>query len=337
MLHSSGTYYDGNTSRGVPVQVVAQVDGRVVLRGEGLERDEALADLRLEQPPGHAQPCLHWPDGGMVELADPQLLPLFANRSATRIQGALQWTERHPAGLVAALLLGVASLAGLVVVGLPLLAAGVSAAVPLSLERKLGTTVLAELDQTLLQPSQLPPATRMRLQGLLEKIQPLPPSRRRLELQLRQSSLLGANALCLPGGVLVVTDGLVRLGSDDELLAVLAHEAGHDHHRHPLQMLVRGQGLALVTGLFGDGGKALQGLSQTLVRNAYSRRFELEADREAVATLRRWNRPPEAFFSILDKLERERGATKLPSILLTHPSNQEREARARAGLRSLPP
>ena len=86
-----------------------------------------------------------------------------------------------------------------------------------------------------------------------------------------------------------------------------------------------------------DRRDRLQGLSQTLVRNAYSRRFELEADREAVATLRRWNRPPEAFFSILDKLERERGATKLPSILLTHPSNQEREARARAGLRSLPP
>ena len=337
MLPSSGTYFDGQSSRGLPVLLVPHANGRLIVRGEGLERDDPLAALRLEQLPGHAHPRLHWPGGGMVELADHRLVPLFANRPSVRLHGALQWAERNPAGLVASLLLGVASSSGLVVVGLPLLAAGVSAAVPFSLERKLGRAALAELDQSLLRPSQLPADTRQRVQGLLATIQPLPPSRRRLELQLRSSPLLGANALCLPGGVLVVTDGLVRLASNDELLAVMAHEAGHDHHRHPLQMLVRGQGLALVTGLFGEGGKALQGLSQTLVRNAYSRRFELEADREAVATLRRWNRPPQAFFSILDKLERERGATNLPSLLLTHPSNREREARAREGLRSLPP
>lgn len=337
MLPSSGTYFDGQSSRGLPVLLVPHANGRLIVRGEGLERDDPLAALRLEQLPGHAQPRLHWPDGGMVELADHRLVPLFADRPSARLHGALQWAERKPTGLVVALLLSVASLTGLVVVGLPLLAAGVSAAVPHSLERRLGKAALAELDTTLLEPSQLPPATRQRVQGLLAKIQPLPPSRRRLELQLRRSSLLGANALCLPGGVLVVTDGLVRLATEDELLAVLAHEAGHDHHRHPLQMLVRGQGLALVTGLFGESGKALQGMSQTFVRNAYSRRFELEADREAVATLRRWNRPPEAFFSILDKLEGERGASNLPSILLTHPSNREREARAREGLRSLPP
>ncbi|MFM7265543.1 MAG: M48 family metallopeptidase [Cyanobium sp.] len=289
------------------------------------------------QLPGHALPRLHWPDGGMVELADQRLVALFADRPTARLHGALQWAERNPAGLVASLVLIASSLTGLVVVGLPLLAAGVSAAVPPSLERKLGRAALAELDNNLLSPSQLPADSRQRVQGLLAKIQPLPPSKRRLELQLRSSPLLGANALCLPGGVLVVTDGLVRLASEDELLAVLAHEAGHDHHRHPLQMLVRGQGLAVVTGLFGESGKALQGLGQGLIRNAYSRRFELEADREAVATLRRWRRPPEAFFTILDKIERERGATNLPSLLLTHPSNQERQTRARAGLRSLPP
>jgi Zn-dependent protease with chaperone function len=137
--------------------------------------------------------------------------------------------------------------------------------------------------------------------------------------------------------MLVVTDGLVKLASDDELLAVLAHEAGHDHHRHPLQMAVRGQALAVVIGLLGEGGTPLRGLGQVMVSTAYSRHFEREADREAVATLRRWKRPPEAFFSILDKLERQNGGSKIPSVLLTHPSNQERRAQAEAELRSLPP
>jgi len=303
MLPSSGTYFDGRSSRSVPVLLFPHVEGRLILRGEGLERDDPLADLRLEQLPGHAQPRLHWPDGALVELTDQRLVPLFADRPAARWHRVLQWAERRPAGLAASLLLAMASLAGVVMVGLPLLATGVIALVPFSLEQRLGRAVLAELDGSTMQPSELPAATRQRLQALLAKVQPQPPSGRRLELQLRRSSLLGANALCLPGGVLVVTDGLVRLASEDELLAVLAHEAGHDHHRHPLQMLVRGQALGLAGTLLGDGGNALQGLSQGLIRNGYSRSFELEADREAVATLRRWRRPPEAFFSILDKLE----------------------------------
>lgn len=337
MLSSSGTYYDGRSSRGVPVQVLAGADGQLVLRAADLERQDPLADLRLEQLPGHAPPRLHWPDGAMVELDDQVLVPLFAHRPAARAHGALQWVERHPGGLAASVVLIAASLSALVMVALPILAAGITAAVPPSMERKLGKTVLAELDESLLQPSKLPPDTQRRVQGLLAKVQPLPPSQRPLRLQLRHSPKLGANALCLPGGMLVVTDGLVKLASDDELLAVLAHEAGHDHHRHPLQMAVRGQALAVVIGLLGEGGTPLRGLGQALIRNAYSRHFEREADREAVATLRRWKRPPEAFFSILDKLERQNGGSKIPSVLLTHPSNQERRAQAEAELRSLPP
>ena len=221
--------------------------------------------------------------------------------------------------------------------GLPLLASGVSAALPRELEGQLGKAALAELDRDLLRPSRLSPERQRRLQTLLEKVQPLPPSPRRLELVVRESPQLGANALCLPGGVLVVTDGLVQLASEDELLAVLAHEAGHDQHRHPLQMLVRGQALGVVIGLMGETGRPLRGLGQAMVTTAYSRGFEHEADRAAVATLQRWNRPPEAFIAILDKLERERGHQAIPTLLLTHPSTRDRQARARAGARSLPP
>ncbi|MFO0018092.1 MAG: M48 family metallopeptidase [Synechococcaceae cyanobacterium] len=330
MLQSSGTYYDGRSSRGIPVRLQSQEDGLLALQGTGLERQDPLAELRLEQLPGQAQPRLHWPDGAMVELDDHRLDSLFAQRPTARLHGLLHWAERHPAGLPASVLLIAATLTGLVMLGLPLLGAGITAAIPRATERKLGDETLAELDTTLLQPSQLPPQTQARVRRLLAKVQPPPASERRLRLVLRHSPLLGANALCLPGGLLVVTDGLVRLASDDELLAVLAHEAGHDQRRHPLQMMVRGRALGLVTGLLGDGQDTLTGLSQTLVQNAYSRQFELEADRLALATLRRWNRPAAAFDALLDKLERQRGASKLPSLLLTHPSKRERQAQLQA-------
>jgi Zn-dependent protease with chaperone function len=139
---------------------------------------------------------------------------------------------------------------------------------------------------------------------------------------------IGANALCLPGDILVVTDALVQLASEEELLAVLAHEAGHARHRHPLQMMVRGHALTLATGLIGGQDNPIQGVAEGLVGNAYSRAFEHQADREALAVLRRLNLTPAPFFSILDKLERQQGKTDVPSFLLTHPSNRERQSRA---------
>ena len=47
-------------------------------------------------------------------------------------------------------------------------------------------------------------------------------------LVFRKSDAIGANAMALPSGTIVVTDGLVTLAEDDrEILGVLAHEAGH--------------------------------------------------------------------------------------------------------------
>ena len=55
-------------------------------------------------------------------------------------------------------------------------------------------------------------------------------------LEFRTIPDLGANAFALPSGIVVVTDDLVAsAASDEELLAVLAHELGHIQHRHALR------------------------------------------------------------------------------------------------------
>ena len=199
-----------------------------------------------------------------------------------------------------------------------------SGVVPQTMERQLGESVLGELEPAMLVPSRLPPSDQLRVRHLLEQLQAQGASDRTLRLHIRASDSLGANAFCLPGGILLVTDELARLASDDELLAVLAHEAGHDRHRHPLQKAVHLRALSVLSGLFGGGDAPLQSVGEVLVGSAYSRGFELEADREASAILRRLNRPTGALLSILDKLERTRPANGIPSFLLTHPSTQER-------------
>jgi len=329
MERFEGLYYDGQSSRAISVVVIPLQNDQVLLRGDQLELCQPLAQLRWEQPPGRSRPRLHWPGGGLVEVNDDgRLAALFAGRPGARLQGLLRWAESHRAGAVGASLLAIGTIAAVLVEGLPLLASLVSAAIPAAAERRLGEAVLASLDEQPFAPSRLPGAKQLRVRHLVEKIEATAPQGRRLRLELRDSPAIGANALCLPGGILVVTDALVQLASEEELLAVLAHEAGHAHHRHPLQMMVRGRALALATRLIGGHNNPIQGITEGLVGNAYSRAFEHQADQEALAVLRRLNRTPAPFFSILDKLERQQGKTEVPSFLLTHPSNRERRARS---------
>ncbi len=68
----------------------------------------------------------------------------------------------------------------------------------------------------------------------------------------------------------MVTDALVQLATEEELLAVLAHEAGHAHHRHPLQIVVRKQALGLATRFLNGGRMPMASLGEELLTNTYS-------------------------------------------------------------------
>jgi len=323
----NGLYCDGHSSRAVAVVVRLHPDGQLELEGPDRKQSQPLETLRLEQPPGQARALLHWPDGALVEVEDNgRLLCLFANRPRTAHERLLDWARSHRGNFIATMLLTGASISLILVTGLPLLGQLVSFATPPQLARRLGESMLTKLDEGPMKPTSLHPIQKRRMWQLLQQLQPFRAGELPLKLELRSSPLVGANAFCLPGGILVVTDELVRLATPNEMLAVLAHEAGHDLHRHPMQMLVRSHALSLLANIVGIQDNPFPGLGATLVGNAYSRQFEYMADHEALKMLRRLNRPPEAFFSILDKMEKHSGNPKLPSFLLTHPSNRERRS-----------
>ena len=148
------------------------------------------------------------------------------------------------------------------------------------------------------------------------------------------------NAFAVPGGVVGVHDGLLRYSQvEDELASVLAHELGHLSQSH----FERGQeqrqssmrkalfgllaGIALI-GSDADAGLAAIAASQAAAIDSglrYSRRFEREADRVAIATLANAGWSPDAVPAMFERLQRSaRFDRDIPAFLRTHPVTAER-------------
>lgn len=93
------------------------------------------------------------------------------------------------------------------------------------------------------------------------------------------------NAVALPGGRVLVFDGLARrLRSPDTLAGVIGHEIGHVRQRHVMQAMLREFGISMVLSGFKTGVTNTLGRMTAL---RYSREAEAEADDFARARLAR--------------------------------------------------
>jgi Zn-dependent protease with chaperone function len=187
--------------------------------------------------------------------------------------------------------------------GTPWAAAQLTRQVPMAWETGLTGRALQELDARYLQPSGLPPerqaALRQRFDALTQQVTPglqrYPGYVPRWSLQFRAG--MGANAFALPGGTVVMTDGLVQRAAaeglgDDALLGVLAHEMGHVIHRHTTRMVVEQGVLNIGLGLaLGDASAIVSTGSSLLTGLAYRRQHETEADCFSAALMQRASLP----------------------------------------------
>jgi predicted Zn-dependent protease len=157
-------------------------------------------------------------------------------------------------------------------------------------------------------------------------------------LEIRFSEALKANAFALPGGTVILTDGLVELArSDNEIAAVLAHEIGHLRHRHVLRHVLQNSVTALIVATLTGDITSITSLAATLptavVDATFSRQFEREADDAAVAWLKSAKIDPRCYAEILARLQAQlvtrsgkafEEKTPAHSYLATHPDTGER-------------
>lgn len=237
-----------------------------------------------------AHDTLHFADGSSFRAdhpLPPEIAALF--ESPTR-----RWISRLEAfSLPKALVLGLALI--LCVLGfraaIPLAAHGIALALPDRMERMIGAQTYATLKTMDLSASEVPEDRRQILRRRASVLAEASRLTRRPEIFFHRSRIFGANAIALPGGPIVVTDGLVELlGSDDAVLAVLAHEMAHVEKRHSLRQILSVAGAAAMASVvLGMDDSLLEEISATLI-NVWSfkngRDFEKDADLAGIDILR---------------------------------------------------
>lgn len=303
----AGRWFNGLSSKAQPVMVGLQPT----------PKGPSLVLHPLSQPGSAASVFLHqdigWPEAWNERRPQPRVVVDLRDHGSLEIDAVAEWHSALAAagnrpGIAERmqtrwpLLLGVAlaAVVGLTLFyryGTPWAATQLTRFVPLGWETSVADNALAQMDDGTLKPSKLPrerqAALKSRFDALVQQtpatLHRYPQYRPPLSLEFRSG--MGANAFALPGGKIVMTDGIVKAAADkglpdDALVGVLAHEIGHVVYRHTTRMVVEqgvlnmGLGLALgdVSGIVSTGASVLTGL-------AYSRNHEREADCYAIALM----------------------------------------------------
>lgn len=328
---TEAVYFDGLSSRAHAVSLSVD-DGHLRIRGD-ITRDEPLSGLRWGERLGSAPRRVELGDGAYCELGDHaafERLQAEAGLTTSWVDRAQRSWGLSAAALTLVLLLAFSGWKW----GLPAAAGVVAGWMPAPLVEELSTQTLARLDRRMLRPSGLPEAEQQRLLAQFAVL-----SRGQRSQLLFRSGDIGPNAFALPDGRVILLDDLVRLAaSEDEVLAVLAHELGHVRERHGLRALIQGSVVAGLAGaVLGDISALLAAAPAVLLQARYSRDLEREADAHAAAALIASGRSPHALADILERMQKVSGHDA-SALLSTHPATHERisSLRERAGPGSAP-
>ena len=209
----------------------------------------------------------------------------------------------------------VAVLAVILVLRTPALVARM---VPASVEQRLGEVMIGDFGRR----GCADPAGNAALDALVRRIDPYDP---RLEVHVVKIPVV--NAVTLPGGRIVIFDGLLAAAqSPDEVAGVIGHEIGHVRHHDVMESLLRQLGLSvLLGGMEGHVG----GYTDALLATAYSRGAEANADGYAITLMNEAKVSPLPTAAFFDRLGGGKAAKaeRMFSYLASHPVSADRALR----------
>lgn len=322
-------YFDGRSTR-VRTVNLSVVGEDLIVTGEDVNLRVPFARVKVDERLGRAPRRLRLEDGTFFEVRDLRALDSLLSAVGHR-DGWVDHFQRRLAFVLLALVVCAMCAVGAYRWGLPWAAATGARHLSPAIGKVLSAQALKVLDGGILLPSTIAEERQQRLRGSFLALRLPEGGTPKSALLFRRSPQLGANAFTLPDGTIIVLDDLITALDDDQhTLAVLAHELGHAHERHGLQMLLRSSAVgAFLTFYVGDISTLLAAAPAAVVEARYSQEFERQADDYAAALLRHSGMSPGLLADALTKLAQLQPASSKGGYLASHPATDERIRRLR--------
>lgn len=322
MLHAD--YFDGRSTR-VHVVNLSVFGEDLIIAGEDINFRVPFADVIVDERLGRAPRRLRLKDGTFCEVRDLDALDTLLSSTAHR-DG---WVDRMQRHLRFVLFSAVACVALAVVAykwGLPWAAAKGAHGLPPAIGMTLSVQTLKLLDGKIFMPSKIAEERRQALSAKFHALRLPEGGTPDSELLFRGSPQLGANAFTLPDGTIIVLDDLLTsIGDDRQILAVFAHELGHAHGRHGLQLLLQSSAVGAFWTLYvGDISNLLAAAPAAIVQARYSQDLEMQADDYGATLLMHNGMSPALLADALEKLAESHSGSSKVGYLSSHPSTDER-------------
>lgn len=305
-----GRLLDGRRGAAVGVRVTVGADGLRFRRGRSRPVRWTWDQLRLVEGE-YGGPSVRLERSGplapSVTVSAPEFLDAIRSVAPGFVPG---WAGAGRMGRRIRRVLAAAAGAALLVFAaiqwvVPAVAVGLAAGVPVAMEARLGESVLAAFVPA--ESRWIEPPVDRALRGMLRRLTDgLGPTPYAFRIVVADWKMV--NAFALPGGILVVTRGLIaRAESPEEVAGVLAHEIQHVVRRHTTRTILERSMIGLIwTILTGDATTTAAYLARVMTELSYSRALETEADAGAVPLLRAAGVDPAGlarFFGRIRKLE----------------------------------
>ena len=305
-----GLWFDGQVALERPVSVDGGDDGLWLTDDFGERHSVALADIvRLNGDSDRIKLGHRSIEGWrllIVAPLDQGLIAKLPRRTGTLAPATGRMTM---AVLIAICLL--ATLAAGMVIFAP---EAIARHMPMAWERKIGMAFDLPIDAARCEDQ----AAQDALNAIVDRVDP---DARDNGFTVELIDLDEANAAALPGGRMVVFNGLFKdIDSPDAIAGIVAHEIAHVRRRHVAAAMVRQLGVGTVVTALGGGAVASN--AGGLLSLKFSRGAEAVADADAVAMLSRAGIDPRPTGAAFDGFGKQEG--DWPEWLGDHPASKGR-------------